>query len=128
MIMIMCVCGVNRLRRHERPVLGEAVSIVHLDDELVVVHKPPSVPVSFAFSFFKRLSQITSEGGEWMTTKQSSLSNPLKFLYFLSKLFAPSRRYIDDVLLRILHSHRSNLTVERSGCNYFSDSLILPQF
>ena len=33
--------------RHERPVLGEAVSIVHLDDDLVVVHKPPSVPVSF---------------------------------------------------------------------------------
>ena len=43
--MIMCMC-VNLLRRHERPVLGEAVSIVHLDDELVVVHKPPSVPVS----------------------------------------------------------------------------------
>jgi hypothetical protein len=27
-------------------VIGDAVSIVHLDDDLVVVHKPPSVPVS----------------------------------------------------------------------------------
>jgi len=35
----------NIVHRHERPVLGEAVSIVHLDDDLVVVHKPPSVPV-----------------------------------------------------------------------------------
>lgn len=36
----------KRLRRHERPVIGDAVSIVHLDEDLVVVHKPPSVPVS----------------------------------------------------------------------------------
>lgn len=40
------------LRRHERPVLGEAVSIVHLDDDLVVVHKPPSVPVSLSHILF----------------------------------------------------------------------------
>ena len=38
------------LRRHERPVIGDAVSIVHLDDDLVVVHKPPSVPVSSVVS------------------------------------------------------------------------------
>ncbi|KZS10787.1 RNA pseudouridylate synthase domain-containing protein 2, partial [Daphnia magna] len=36
----------NIVHRHERPVIGDAVSIVHLDDDLVVVHKPPSVPVS----------------------------------------------------------------------------------
>uniref|UniRef100_A0A0P5H1X9 Pseudouridylate synthase RPUSD2 n=1 Tax=Daphnia magna TaxID=35525 RepID=A0A0P5H1X9_9CRUS len=35
----------NIVHRHERPVIGDAVSIVHLDDDLVVVHKPPSVPV-----------------------------------------------------------------------------------
>ena len=53
--------------RHERPVLGEAVSIVHCDDDLVVVHKPPSVSVSlfnlscslsFLFSSFQTLYSL----------------------------------------------------------------------
>ena len=100
--------------------LGEAVSIVHLDDELVVVHKPPSVPVSFGSSFFKRLSQITSGEGEWMTTRQSSLPHPLNSSISFSKLFALSRQDYYVKLLRSLHSPARNITVESNICNYFS--------
>ena len=33
--------------RHEVPVSSEKIKIVHIDDDLVVVNKPASIPVSF---------------------------------------------------------------------------------
>ena len=36
----------NRLHRHELPVLGLPIKVIHESDDFVVVDKPPSVPVS----------------------------------------------------------------------------------
>ena len=35
--------------RHEVPVSSEEIKIVHIDDDLVVVNKPASIPVKFFF-------------------------------------------------------------------------------
>ena len=35
--------------RHEVPVSSEKIKIVHIDDDLVVVNKPASIPVSLNF-------------------------------------------------------------------------------
>lgn len=32
--------------RHEVPVTSEPITIVHIDDDIVVVNKPASIPVS----------------------------------------------------------------------------------
>ena len=39
--------------RHEVPVSSEEIKIVHIDDDLVVVNKPASIPVKFFF-FWKK--------------------------------------------------------------------------
>ena len=36
--------------RHEVPVSSEEIKIVHIDDDLVVVNKPASIPVRFSYS------------------------------------------------------------------------------
>ena len=36
----------NIVHRHEVPVSSEEIKIVHIDDDLVVVNKPASIPVS----------------------------------------------------------------------------------
>ena len=35
----------HRVHRHEPPVIGERINIIHKDDDLVVINKPPSIPV-----------------------------------------------------------------------------------
>ena len=35
----------HRVHRHEPPVVGERINIIHKDDDLVVINKPPSIPV-----------------------------------------------------------------------------------
>ena len=46
--------------RHEVPVSSEEIKIVHIDDDLVVVNKPASIPVSFFFFFGKNVMTCTS--------------------------------------------------------------------
>ena len=36
----------NRLHRHEFPVLAAPIPIIHKDDNVIVIDKPPSLPVS----------------------------------------------------------------------------------
>ena len=45
--------------RHEVPVSSEEIKIVHIDDDLVVVNKPASIPVKFFF-FGKNVMTCTS--------------------------------------------------------------------
>ena len=35
----------HRVHRHEPPVIGNSINIIHKDDDLVVINKPPSIPV-----------------------------------------------------------------------------------
>ena len=35
----------HKVHRHELPVTGQRVRVIHEDDEVVVVDKPPSIPV-----------------------------------------------------------------------------------
>ena len=35
----------HKVHRHEPPVIGERINIIHKDDDLVVINKPPSIPV-----------------------------------------------------------------------------------
>ena len=35
----------HKVHRHEPPVVGERINIIHKDDNLVVINKPPSIPV-----------------------------------------------------------------------------------
>ena len=35
----------HKVHRHEPPVVGERINIIHKDDDLVVINKPPSIPV-----------------------------------------------------------------------------------
>ena len=35
----------HRVHRHEPPVVAERINIIHKDDDLVVINKPPSIPV-----------------------------------------------------------------------------------
>jgi len=35
----------HRVHRHEPPVIGDKINIIHKDDNLVVINKPPSIPV-----------------------------------------------------------------------------------
>ena len=37
----------HRVHRHEPPVVGDKIDIIHKDDDLVVINKPPSIPVCF---------------------------------------------------------------------------------
>lgn len=41
--MILCVFNFSR---HEVPVTSQPIAIVHMDDDIVVVNKPASIPVS----------------------------------------------------------------------------------
>lgn len=35
----------NQIHRHEFPVLAAPIPIVHMDDDILVIDKPPSLPV-----------------------------------------------------------------------------------
>lgn len=37
------------IRRHEVPVTSDPIEVVHMDEDLVVVNKPASIPVSYFF-------------------------------------------------------------------------------
>ena len=46
-----CRCYVSKMLteicfRHEVPVTSEKIRIIHMDDDMVVVNKPASIPVS----------------------------------------------------------------------------------
>lgn len=41
--IILCVFNFSR---HEVPVTSQQIAIVHMDDDIVVVNKPASIPVS----------------------------------------------------------------------------------
>ncbi len=36
----------HKVHRHELPVLATPIPIIHLSDEMLVIDKPPSLPVS----------------------------------------------------------------------------------
>ena len=40
------------LLRHEVPVSNEQIEIIHIDDDLVVVNKPASIPVCIGLPYF----------------------------------------------------------------------------
>ena len=39
----------HRVHRHEPPVIGDKINIIHKDDDLVVINKPPSIPVCASY-------------------------------------------------------------------------------
>ena len=39
----------HRVHRHEPPVIGDRINIIHKDDDLVVINKPPSIPVGILY-------------------------------------------------------------------------------
>lgn len=46
------ICDMRNLyRRHEVPVTSDPIEVVHMDEDLVVVNKPASIPVSFIYIF-----------------------------------------------------------------------------
>ena len=49
----------NIVHRHEVPVSSEEIKIVHIDDDLVVVNKPASIPVS-DLACFSALGPLTT--------------------------------------------------------------------
>jgi 23S rRNA-/tRNA-specific pseudouridylate synthase len=46
---ILSSCVQCTLYRHEVPVCADDIRIVHMDDDIVVVNKPASIPVSRLF-------------------------------------------------------------------------------
>ena len=46
------------IRRHEVPVSSEEIKIVHIDEDLVVVNKPASIPVS---NYYQSCQIVLSE-------------------------------------------------------------------
>lgn len=44
--------------RRENPVYNFPIEIVHEDDQLLIINKPPSIPVTFFIDFFLKLKII----------------------------------------------------------------------
>ena len=49
----------HRVHRHEPPVVGTDIDIIHNDDELVVVNKPASIPVSKVLFVMYRTQKLS---------------------------------------------------------------------
>ncbi len=114
--------------------IGDAVSIVHLDDDLVVVHKPPSVPVSCyyfynsfsCFLFFVPPLYIPAIETNWKPNgKISTTSNRRKkrrkkipFIFhhldipLVPSLFAPFDSSEHVILPRNLVSHVEPISIQ----------------
>jgi 23S rRNA-/tRNA-specific pseudouridylate synthase len=45
----------HKVHRHELPVLATPIPIIHSSDEMLVIDKPPSLPVSLNNLFFQSI-------------------------------------------------------------------------
>lgn len=123
-------------KRHETPVLDHPIKIIHLDDDLIVLDKPCSVPVSScsihiaAIAFYLEMKEMyksfefSVDDSSRARKNASSFSVLTKLLRFMWKIHGSiggariTNRIVYDVLVLITFGIGSGLSHNKPHANY----------